>query len=158
MGRVTNAAAQLVEIAQTVSMSATTILVGLRFAGALRQAATSQALVLVMLSSSFLLTQLRISVSKKATATNQTAGFEPAPIPEAQFSRTYSKRLPKSQLKSIHFTPPPQPASSSHPRHAAPAPASRTPRYNCASPVRSPPAALRPRSRRRRRRLRGRGR
>jgi hypothetical protein len=53
MGRVTNAAAQLVEIAQIVSMSATTILVGLRFVGALRQAVTSQALVLVMLSSFF---------------------------------------------------------------------------------------------------------
>ncbi|MFY9894410.1 MAG: hypothetical protein WAK63_09785 [Xanthobacteraceae bacterium] len=90
MGRVTNAAAQFVEIAQIVSISAMTIPVRLRFAGALRQVPTLETLVLVMLSSFFAPTQNRISVSKKATATNRTAGFEPAPIPEAQMQKEHT--------------------------------------------------------------------
>jgi len=103
MGRVTNAAAQLIEIAQIVSISATIIPVGLRFAGASRRVVTSQALVSVMLPSSFLLTQRRISVSKKATATNQTAGFEPAPIPEAQFIKNiYRTVVKKSREFEAH--------------------------------------------------------
>jgi hypothetical protein len=85
MGRVTNAAAQFVAIAQIVSISATTVLVRLRFIGALRRVVILQAPVSVIMSSFFLSIQVRIHISKKATATNQTAGFEPAPIPEAQF-------------------------------------------------------------------------
>src|ERR1700675_190776 len=61
------------------------------------------------------------------------------------------RRLVFEDSRVGKITPPPQPASSSRPPRAAPAPASRTPRYNCASPARSPPAAPRPRFRRRRR-------
>jgi hypothetical protein len=67
-------------------------------------------------------------------------------------------RRSRARLAGTRGTTPPLPSAAFFARPFAPAPASGTRRYSCASPARSPPAARRRRSRRRRRRLRGRGR